>query len=457
MAALQRRVPDPGLKFVRATAMAHRLFSIPELCATIAESVPFGQDHLRDDIPSMQYAAYDAAAGYWIPMPGPASIASSTLAALACVSSIFKEPALGALWRRLKDMYPLARLLPREIVCLKNSIWGLVDNQADLKVRRLSYRQMPLKLKSSFVQVLASNIHLETRMIVLGYARRVRSIRRPIRGRVALNVVKLLITLGTPTFPFLDNLAIGPGSIEGLHLVKLLLCPSLVRIILDLDGFSTFDPSLVMAAEFVDTFPQICPNLESLRIFDEWGELGRSVTSVNRSLSRALPNLRLSNFRMSDTAIEPDTLITLHSATLIQTLHIHLGKGFAIPPAKDIFPALQDLSLIGPSQTCIDFVTSLHPTTIVRPPFKLRLFLLYEPPERLTHRIRDALGASLRELKILLSAAPPFESPVLLPLLECPNLQRVSIPIRMDNIEDDQANWDLLGSADRAWAEFCPD
>lgn len=291
-------------------------------------------------------------------------------------------------------------------------------------------------------------------MLVLGYARRVRRIQRPIQRQVSHNVVKLLVALGAPTFPFLDSLAIAPKSIEELHLIKLFLYPSLVRVILDLTSVSAFEPLFVAAVDVVDNLPQKCPSMEALAISD--GSQVGMANSLNRSLARALPNLRLSKFEMPNSPIKPDTFIALRSATLIQEIDIHLGKDFEIPADKDIFPALQNLSLYGPSQSCVDFTTSLRPTAIVRPPFTLSLSLSDEPPKRLMHLIGDALGASLRELTIIFSA-PPLESPILSPLLECSNLQRLSIRIRMDDIEDDQIYWGLLDSARRAWIEFYRD
>lgn len=115
--------------------MAHHLFSIPELCAAIIEFVIVEPGRIEDD--------YE----YWMPMD-PAS--SPTLAPLASVSSIFKEPALDALWRRLKDIYPLARLLPRDVVCLKDGIWKLVGNH-DIEVHPLP----KLSMNVSHIEILS--------------------------------------------------------------------------------------------------------------------------------------------------------------------------------------------------------------------------------------------------------------------------------------------------------------
>jgi hypothetical protein len=90
--------------------MAHRLFSIPELCDCITEVVPDYEEGLNG-------------------APDPKGPHRQTLLALALVSRMFKDPALNILWKRLPDFSPIARLFPRHAVTMikRGDLWDTVN------------------------------------------------------------------------------------------------------------------------------------------------------------------------------------------------------------------------------------------------------------------------------------------------------------------------------------------
>lgn len=130
MLAAFRRVTKPLLvRHGRKTfPMAHRIFSIPELCAAIVDPIsaidtdpPYDDDYWENSTSEFNRDTE----------------AKLTLAALARVSRNFNEPAVTALWMRLHHVVPLLRLLPEDVVWVEHRVWTLVGKHAneDLEVR----------------------------------------------------------------------------------------------------------------------------------------------------------------------------------------------------------------------------------------------------------------------------------------------------------------------------------
>jgi hypothetical protein len=91
--------------------MTNRLFTIPELCASIAEAAPdYSRQHLWN-----------------LDSKGPHL---HTLTSLARVARIFKEPALSVLWSQLRSIAPLARLFPPSLIAYneETKLFDLVRN-----------------------------------------------------------------------------------------------------------------------------------------------------------------------------------------------------------------------------------------------------------------------------------------------------------------------------------------
>lgn len=86
--------------------MSDRLFSIPELCLAIAESVLGDEVRTTDDsfMNQIQLRRNHTSSG------------QRALAALARVCGTFSKPALDILWRDLPSFAPVARLLPEHTV-----------------------------------------------------------------------------------------------------------------------------------------------------------------------------------------------------------------------------------------------------------------------------------------------------------------------------------------------------
>lgn len=99
--------------------MTHDLFTIPELCICIAEAVPDYSEHYLWNL-------------------DPKGPHLPTLASLAQVARVFKEPALSVLWRRLRNVIPVACLFPESVIAY-NEEAKLFDLVEDVEVLKYYY------------------------------------------------------------------------------------------------------------------------------------------------------------------------------------------------------------------------------------------------------------------------------------------------------------------------------
>jgi hypothetical protein len=93
--------------------MVHRMFSIPELCAAMANPT------------SATYIDPPCNGDYWENLMSLDQDikAKPTVAALARVSRNFSEPAIAALRMRLLHVVLLLRLLPKNIIWVEDLDW----------------------------------------------------------------------------------------------------------------------------------------------------------------------------------------------------------------------------------------------------------------------------------------------------------------------------------------------
>lgn len=89
--------------------MTHRIFSIADICVDIVECVLQPEDR---NYPNSYLG---------------------TLAALACVSRSFHDPAVDVLWRGLKSALPLVRLLPPEYFAPVNDVWEYIGGNTEVR------------------------------------------------------------------------------------------------------------------------------------------------------------------------------------------------------------------------------------------------------------------------------------------------------------------------------------
>lgn len=119
--------------------MAHRLFSIPELCDCVAEVIPEYNEDFRGGV-------------------DPQGPHRKTLVALALVSRTFKDSALDILWKQLTDFIPIARLFPKHVVALTDSgLWDTANAMDPEACLSRCLNQKPLNLELDVLEMPTSH------------------------------------------------------------------------------------------------------------------------------------------------------------------------------------------------------------------------------------------------------------------------------------------------------------
>lgn len=292
---------------------------------------------------------------------------------------------------------------------------------------------------------------------LLSYARRVRSINFDDNGPISIGVIKILTSLGLPTFPALAVVRCYTSLSRRLSIFEpLWSVPSLRRLIIWCRHPTDRD-LLVRLGDVLRQLPQISPDLKHLFISSHGSRRKLDTSFLHPILAESLPRfLQLELIAISGFGCAPYVLSAVSLSPRLDNLFLDFEDTIQDIPisASDSFPELGSLNVTARAQMCINVVASLRLVGWLQiSDLCLNLNSYFQEvsdvaPE-LAQSIQAVLSPTLTKLAIL--AKESLDACILPPLFKCRRLEVVYILI---NFDSKKRGSDAIAMAHIAWPEL---